>query len=109
MHCCCRLLLSEALQLADFVIVDAPPLAEVIDALELAALVDDVLVVVRLGQTRVPRLLRLGELLARSNIKPAGIAVIGVEPPKAFGAYGYGYAAHTPRAQAERPRTSDVS
>jgi Mrp family chromosome partitioning ATPase/capsular polysaccharide biosynthesis protein len=102
------LLLSEALQLADFVIVDAPPLAEVIDALELAALVDDVLVVVRLGQTRVPRLRRLGELLARSNIKPVGIAVIGAEPPKGLGAYGYGYAAYAPRARAEKSH-SDVS
>jgi Mrp family chromosome partitioning ATPase/capsular polysaccharide biosynthesis protein len=92
-------LLSEALEMAEYVIVDSPPLAEVIDALELARLVDDLLIVVRLAQTRVPRLLRLGELLARTDIIPVGIALIGVEPPKGFGSYAYGYASYSPRMQ----------
>ncbi len=92
------LLLSQAVHEAEFVIVDAPPLAEVIDALELARLVDDVLLVVRLGQTRLLRLAGLGELLARSNITPRGIALVGVERSQLFDSYGYGYGSYLPSA-----------
>lgn len=93
------LLLAEALRLADYVIVDAPPLAEVIDALELAKLVDEVLLVVRLGRARVPRLAALGQLLARAGVSPVGIALIGTEQPRGYDAYGYGYASYSRRAE----------
>jgi Mrp family chromosome partitioning ATPase len=83
--------LARALEFADYVIVDAPPLAEVIDALEIASQVDDVLIAVRLGHTRRPQLVRLGELLSRSHIVPAGLVVLGVPPPRGDRAYRYGY------------------
>jgi Mrp family chromosome partitioning ATPase len=62
------------------VIVDSPPLAEVIDALPLAQQVDEVLVVVRLGRTQLTKLQNLGELLSRQDIEPVGFAVVGVPP-----------------------------
>jgi capsular exopolysaccharide synthesis family protein len=71
-------LVEDAKALADYVIVDSPPLAEVIDALPLAQQVDEVLVVVRLGRTQLTKLQNLGELLARSDIEPVGFAVVGV-------------------------------
>jgi capsular exopolysaccharide synthesis family protein len=71
-------LVAEAKQLADYVIVDSPPLSEVIDALPLAQQVDEVLVVVRLGRTQLTKLQNLGELLARHGIEPVGFAVVGV-------------------------------
>jgi receptor protein-tyrosine kinase len=71
-------LVQEAKQLADYVIVDSPPLSEVIDALPLAQQVDEVLVVVRLGRTQLTKLANLGELLARHDIQPVGFAVVGV-------------------------------
>jgi Mrp family chromosome partitioning ATPase len=71
-------LVEDAKELADYVIVDSPPLAEVIDALPLAQQVDEVLVVVRLGRTQLTKLQNLGELLARSDIEPVGFAVVGV-------------------------------
>ncbi len=69
-------LVDEARSRADFVIIDSSPLSEVIDALPLAAAVDDVLVVVRLGRTRIGQLTELGEMMAENGIKPAGFAVV---------------------------------
>ena len=81
-----RNLVAEAKRLADYVIVDSPPLSEVIDALPLAQQVDEVLVVVRLGRTQLTKLQNLGELLATHDIEPVGFAVVGV-PPTGEGYY----------------------
>jgi len=73
-----RTLLSDAETIADFVIVDSPPLTEVIDALPLAVAADHVLIVTRLGRTHLGKLQQLGELLANQGVTPAGYAVVGV-------------------------------
>jgi Mrp family chromosome partitioning ATPase/capsular polysaccharide biosynthesis protein len=73
-----RHLLSDAEAIADFVIVDSPPLTEVIDALPLAVGADHVLLVTRLGRTHLGKLRQLGELLATQGVTPAGYAVVGV-------------------------------
>jgi Mrp family chromosome partitioning ATPase len=70
-------IIEAATQMADYVIVDAPPVTEVSDAVPLARQVDDVLVVARLGSSRVDRLEDLGEILAREGIRPVGILVVG--------------------------------
>jgi capsular exopolysaccharide synthesis family protein len=70
--------LAEARQLADFVVVDSPPLTEVVDALPLARQVDEVLLVVRMGSSNLTRLQRLGDLLAQNGITPTGFVVVGV-------------------------------
>jgi Mrp family chromosome partitioning ATPase len=99
-------LLASARNIADYVIIDSPPLAEVVDALEFARRADDVLLVVRLGQTHTTRLRRLGTLLARVNIQPVGIVVIGTEPARGSERYrrydGDDRAAHP--APSGRPR-----
>src|SRR5256714_1384030 len=89
-----RTLVEDARRLADYVIVDSPPLSEVIDALPLAQQVDEVLVVVRLGRTQLTKLANLGELLARHDIEPIGFAVVGVQPTGE--GYYYTPAAATP-------------
>ncbi len=71
-------LLDEAGSLADYVVVDSPPLIEVIDALPLAQQVDDVILVMRLGTSRLSALSRLADLLDQNGITPAGIVVVGV-------------------------------
>ena len=81
-------LVAEAKQLADYVIVDSPPLATVVDALPLARAVDDVLFVVKLGTSHLNRIEELAELLAESDIKPAGFAVVGVPRVAQGGYYG---------------------
>jgi Mrp family chromosome partitioning ATPase/capsular polysaccharide biosynthesis protein len=82
-------LLSSAQELADYVVIDSPPLAEVVDALEIARQADEVLLVVRLGYTQTARLRRLGSLLARTRVQPVGITVIGTEPPRPSERYPY--------------------
>ena len=82
-----RSLVEDAKRLADYVIVDSPPLSEVIDALPLAQQVDDVLVVVRLGKTQLTKLSQLTELLARHTIQPVGFAVVGSRVPAGDGYY----------------------
>jgi polysaccharide biosynthesis transport protein len=82
-------IVDEAKKLADYVIIDSPPLSEVIDALPLAQRADAVLVVVRLGKTQLTKLAHLAELLSRHSIRPAGFAVVGGDPVTE----GYYYAA----------------
>jgi Mrp family chromosome partitioning ATPase/capsular polysaccharide biosynthesis protein len=73
-----RTLVDEAKQMADWVIIDSPPLTAVIDALPLVQMADDVLIVVRMGKTDLNKLTRLGELLGHQGIRPVGFALVGV-------------------------------
>src|SRR5436305_5862720 len=72
-------LVVEAKKLADYVVIDSPPLSEVIDALPLAQRADEVLVVVRLGKSHLTKLAHLAELLSRHTIRPVGFAVVGAQ------------------------------
>jgi succinoglycan biosynthesis transport protein ExoP len=60
---------------ADVVVVDAPPLPEVAEALSMAEAAEAVLISVRLGHTRRDRLEQLRELLARRGVAPVGFVV----------------------------------
>ena len=61
-----------AAQLADYVVVDSPPLLGVIDALEFARVADKVLIVAQLGRTDMRQLHALGTLLAEAHMsRPA--------------------------------------
>jgi capsular exopolysaccharide synthesis family protein len=82
-------LVSDAKKLADYVVIDSPPLSEVIDALPLAQRADEVLVVVRLGKSQLTKLAILAELLSRHSIRPVGFAVVGAQT----NVEGYYYAA----------------
>jgi receptor protein-tyrosine kinase len=73
-----RRLIGDAKRQADFVIIDSPPLSEVVDALPLAQEADEVLIVVRLGQTRLSKLNALGELLSQNGVQPGGFVAVGV-------------------------------
>lgn len=74
-------MVEDARKLADYVIIDSPPLNEVVDAMPLARQADDVLIVVRLGRTRLQRIAELGELMAENGVRPVGFAVVGVPRP----------------------------
>jgi polysaccharide biosynthesis transport protein len=71
-------LLEDAERVADYVVIDSPPLTEVIDALPLAEQVNDVLLVVRVGYSNIGQLSRLGDLLEQNDIDPTGFVVVGV-------------------------------
>ncbi len=82
--------LDRGLEEADYVILDAPPLGEVADVLRFIGVVDDVLLVSRLGQTPMGPLEVARELLDRAGRLPTGHVVIGSSPRHAPG-YGYNY------------------
>jgi polysaccharide biosynthesis transport protein len=81
-------MIATAREIADYVIVDSPPINEVVDALPLAIAADDVLLVVRLGRSRMDKLRELGELLAENDVSPTGFIIVGTARP-AKGQYHY--------------------
>jgi len=95
-------LLEEARGLAEFVIVDTAPLGEVGDALRLVNEVEDILVVVRPGNTYEPQLELLRDLLERAGRRPSGYVMLSGVERHSPAYYSYGYV--QPRAPAaERP------
>jgi len=86
-------LVEQARGLADDVIVDTPPLGEVSDALNLASIADEVVLVTRPGNTNRSQLGVTGELLERIDVSPLGYVMIGSEDGLARSYYGRGYGA----------------
>lgn len=84
-----RKLVSDACSICDFVVIDSPPLPDVADAVPFASAADDVLLVARVGKSHVRRMCDLGELLARQEIVPSGVVMVGGPESGA----GYYYAA----------------
>ena len=72
-------LMEAARGLADFVLVDAPPLLVANDALELARYADGVLLVARSGQTPVDAAERSAEMLERLEIPVVGAVLVASE------------------------------
>jgi non-specific protein-tyrosine kinase len=69
-------LLLQAQKLADWVIVDSPPLNHVAETMTLAKMVDDVLVVVRLGRSNMRDMNELAEMLVQQDIEPRGFVLL---------------------------------
>jgi Mrp family chromosome partitioning ATPase len=86
------------------VIIDSPPLTDVIDALPLARRAEALLIVVRLGKSRIPRIKRLAELLESNDIRPVGAAILGV--PRESRRSGYYYYTEDAPALGARENTS---
>lgn len=95
-----RALLAEACAIADFVIVDTPPLPAVNEALAFADACDDILVVARLGHSQVRRLSDIGELLDQRGLTPIGVVLVGV-PQSDVSTYHYGRRHSRPRADTQ--------
>lgn len=89
--------LDEALQLADYVLIDTPPLGEVGDALQVAGDADETIVVCRLGNTRRRGLETVRDLLDRMGRTATGYLVVGGRTARGR-RYGY-ERAETPVAE----------
>jgi tyrosine-protein kinase len=98
-------LIEDAKELADFVIIDSPPVTAVVDALPLAKFVDDVLVVSRLGVSRLTKIAELYDLLINYGTPPLGFVVIG-ESPLRGSLY---YSAVEGRRREDTRQTSQIS
>jgi polysaccharide biosynthesis transport protein len=69
-------LLRDARSLADFVLVDSPPLLTATDAADLARHADGVLLVVRAGRTSTGAASRSAELLERLDVPVIGAVLV---------------------------------
>lgn len=83
-------LIEEARATADHVIIDTPPLGEISDALRLTDVIDDLVIVVRPGNTERNGLATTADLLARSHAIPSGFFVIGGSFTPTSSYYSYG-------------------
>lgn len=67
----------------EWVIVDAPALGEVSDALRLLGAADEVLLVCRLGNTTRAKLRAVSSMLANAGTAPMGVLLVGASMPQA--------------------------
>jgi Mrp family chromosome partitioning ATPase/capsular polysaccharide biosynthesis protein len=81
--------LGELGEMAEIVLIDAPPLLEVGDAMTLSKRVDAMLVVTRLEHLRKGTLRELARTLEQCPAHKLGFVLTGVEEGKGYG-YGYG-------------------
>lgn len=77
-------LLLQAKRLADWVIVDSPPLNHVAETMAIARAVDHVLIVVRIGKSNLRDLDELADMLSQQNITPGGFVVFGGQARTAY-------------------------
>ncbi|MFN2467696.1 MAG: polysaccharide biosynthesis tyrosine autokinase [Gaiellaceae bacterium] len=84
----------------DYVLIDSPPVLPVADAIELARLVDGVVIVVRRNQSTRDEARELRALVERLGINLLGVVFTDVSPAGGYG--GYGTYGDTPPAE-ERP------
>jgi succinoglycan biosynthesis transport protein ExoP len=97
--------LHELRDLADIVLVDAPPLLHVGDALVLSAKVDAMLLAAKMETLRRPMLVDVNRLLETAPTQKLGFVVTGAEAEESYGySYGYGYD-YSPR----EPQSAEVS
>lgn len=83
----------------ELVLIDAPPLFHVGDALALSAQVDAVILTVKLEVARRPELTRLHSLLETMPAPVLGVVVTGQGDGHAYYGYGYGHGHEVPQAK----------
>ena len=92
-----RHLLDQARAMADYVVIDSPPLTSVIDALPLARCADDLVLVCRLGVSSLPQLARLADVLEQNSVEPRGFVVVGTGDARSGNYYLDEYAERGPK------------
>ena len=83
-------ILEELRMRADFVLIDAPPVLHVGDAMALSTKVDGILVVTRMQVVRRHMLNELARQLANAPTPVLGFVVTAADEEESYG-YGYGY------------------
>lgn len=90
---------------ADLVLIDAPPLIGLSDAMTISAKVDGLIVVTRLTTLKRAMLEELRRALEGAPTVKLGFVLTGVSMDEAYGyGYGYGYGTGAPERELERVR-----
>lgn len=98
-------LLAELRRRYDLVLVDAPPICVVSDAMTLSAQVDALIVVTRLGTVDRRTLDELRREITASPSRTLGVVVTGIDPKDAYGHGGYYHSESSrPQPQDDRQR-----
>ena len=85
-------------------LIDAPPVLHVGDAMTLSAKVDGILVVTRMQVVRRHMLAELARQLAHAPARKLGFVVTGAGEEQDYNGYGYGhYAGAYEQAETARP------
>jgi Mrp family chromosome partitioning ATPase len=84
-------ILEEAAVGSDLVLIDAPPLLQLGDAIALSAKVDALLVVVRMKVAKRPMLRELRRVLESCAAAPLGFVLAGAELEEGYGYGRYDY------------------
>lgn len=92
-------LINSAKELAEFVVIDSPPLTAVVDAMPLARLADDVLVTARISVSRLSDLSELNDMLREQGCEPTGLVLVGEASTRQGGYY---YESTSPPADLQR-------
>jgi capsular exopolysaccharide synthesis family protein len=90
-------LLEQLRSMADYIVIDAPPLGEISDAYQFLPFIDEIIVVARPGNTRRASFEFMRELLGRAHRTPLGMVIVG-ETPHHSNYYCYG------QSQMDAPR-----
>jgi polysaccharide biosynthesis transport protein len=94
-------LLTELRKRADIVLVDAPPLIGIGDAMSISSKVEGTVIVTRMNVLTRPQVAELHRLLETSPAAPLGFVITGAEQDENHYAYGIdGY--YTPSVKSER-------
>jgi Mrp family chromosome partitioning ATPase len=92
---------------AEVILVDAPPLLRVGDAMVLSAKVDALLLATRMEKVRRPMLTEIHRMIETSPARVLGFVVTGAEAEEGYGyggyGYGYGYGYYLPRTGEPEP------
>jgi succinoglycan biosynthesis transport protein ExoP len=100
-------LLETLAQRADIVLVDAPPLLHVGDAISLSSKVDGVIMVVNLDRIRRPVLGELERVLSTCPAQPLGFVLAGAASEEGYGYPSYGYYEQASRTRQETLARTD--
>jgi succinoglycan biosynthesis transport protein ExoP len=96
-------------EVVEVILIDAPPLLRVGDAMVLSAKVDALLLATRMEKVRRPMLSDLHRMLETSPARVLGFVVTGAEAEEGYGhGYGYGYGHYLEPAPEPAPEPSET-
>jgi tyrosine-protein kinase len=99
-----RGVLKTALSIADYILVDSPPILAASDSIALAPMMEGVILVARYTAADRDSAHRTSELLRKVNANILGLVINNLSPAKRYGYYHYYYYA-PPETQAETKKS----